>query len=44
MNFFCIHLVDSGIYAIHLKLEPVFVKHYASNISFSKYGQICTVP
>ena len=26
------------------KLEPVFVKDYALNICFPKYGQICTVP
>ena len=42
--FFCIHLVDSGIYPMHVKLEQVFVKHNAPNICFRKYGQICTVP
>ena len=26
------------------KLEPVFVKHYAPNICFPKYGLICTMP
>ena len=26
------------------KLEPVFVKHYAPNICFPKYGEICTEP
>ena len=26
------------------QLEPMFVKHYAPNICFPKYDQICTVP
>ena len=32
------------VYAIcEQQLELVFVKHYAPNICFPKYGQICTV-